>query len=84
MESIKLGPLNKFLSDTSKPSIPNVCLIDAAYSLARALHYLQEQKIVHGRIRCGLLYVIRFDTRSNSLLVRLGDPGFQKSYTRAE
>lgn len=83
IESTKLGPLNEFLHKQQKSLIHPICLIDAAYTLARALHYLQEQKIVHGRIRCQSLHVIRFET-PNYLLVRLGDPGFQKSYTNAE
>lgn len=82
IESIKLGPLNEFLR-SEKSSMANVCLLDAAYTLARALHYLQEQNIVHGMIRCKSLYVVHFKS-PNQLVVRLGYPGFQKSYTNAE
>lgn len=39
IESTKLGPLDVFLR-TSKQTISVLCLIDAAYSLARALYYL--------------------------------------------
>lgn len=83
IESIKLGSLNEFLRSAQKELVANVCLIDAAYTLARALLYLQEQNLVHGRIRCKSLYVVRFDA-PNSLMVRLGDSGFQKSYINSE
>lgn len=39
MESLKMGPLDEFLRSARK-SVNLTCLIDAAYSLARALHYL--------------------------------------------
>lgn len=83
IESTRLGPLDEFLRGHSKHAIPMVALIEASYSLARALHYLRENNIVHGRVRCSKLQVIRFDS-PNSLLVRLGDPGFQKRYTENE
>lgn len=78
-ESIKRGPLTEFLQSAKNSTVSDGCLINAAYTLARALHYLQEQNIVHGRIRCESLYVIDFES-PDSLVVRLGDPGFQKSY----
>lgn len=39
VESIHMGPLDEFLRNANE-SVSTVCLIDAAYSLARALHYL--------------------------------------------
>lgn len=83
IESTKLGSLDEFLQRPIGQSISMVGLIDAAYSLARALHYLQENNIIHGRIRCASVYVIRYEV-PNMLLVRLGDPGFQKTYTQNE
>ncbi len=38
--------------------------------------------MIHGKIRCGSLHVVKFD--GTSLVVRLGDPGFHSSYTKAE
>lgn len=83
IESTKLGSLDDFLQKPVGQSISIVGLIDAAYSLARALHYLQENNIIHGRLRCSSLFVIRYEV-PNMLLVRLGDPGFQKTYTKNE
>lgn len=42
IESIKLGPFDELLrnSKKNKKSLPLECLIDASYTLARALHYL--------------------------------------------
>lgn len=83
IESTKLGSLDEFLQKPFGQSISIVGLIDVAYSLARALHYLLENNIVHGRIRCSSLFVIRYKA-PDMLLVRLGDPGFQKAYTENE
>lgn len=83
IESTKLGSLDEFLQKQPKHTVSTVALIDTAYSLARALHYLQENNIIHGRIRCMSLQVIRFEP-PNMLLARLGDPGFQQSYTNQE
>lgn len=83
IESTKLGSLDGFLHKPVGQSISIVGLIDAAHSLARALHYLQEKNIVHGRIRCASIYVIRYEV-PNMLLVRLGDPGVQTTYTKNE
>lgn len=38
LESIQMGPLDQFLR--TEKDVPKVCLIEASYSLARALHYL--------------------------------------------
>lgn len=46
IESTRLGPLDEFLSDTKNISI--VCLIDAAFSLARALYFLVSLSLVSG------------------------------------
>lgn len=81
MESTKFGPLDEFLR--AHPNISKVCLIDAAYSIARALHYLQENGIIHGKIRCSTVHVVKFIS-PNLLEVKLGDPGFQKKLTAHE
>lgn len=83
IESTKLGSLDQFLQRQPNHSVSVVSLIDASFSLARALHYLQENNIIHGRIRCASLQVIRYEA-PNMLLVRLGDPGFQRTYSRNE
>lgn len=82
IESTRWGPLDKFLQSSHRP-FNTQALIDAAYSLARALHYLQENNIVHGKIRCGTLQVIGFEEQKE-LTIRLGDPGLQESYTEEE
>lgn len=85
IESTKLGPLDEFLQlKTPKLGVVSIIgLIDTAYSLTRALYYLQENNIIHGRIRCSSLHVIRFE-EPNMLVVRLGDPGLHKTYTKNE
>lgn len=82
IESIKMGPLDEFLRTQRQP-MADVCMIDAAYTLARALHYLQENEIVHGRIRCSKLQVVKFTSPSH-LVVRLGDPGFPQPFQQNE
>jgi Janus kinase 2 len=83
IESINMGPLDEFLRVRSREQLGFVCLIDAAYALVRALHYLQEHKIVHGRIRCSTLQVAKFEGKTN-LVVKLGDPGFARPFTKAD
>lgn len=80
LESTHMGSLDQFLHH--HPPIKPVKLIEVSYTLARALHYLQENNIIHGRIRCNSLFVVRNDEQN--FIVRLGDPGFQKSYTNDE
>lgn len=80
MESTRLGSFDEFLQQHHQISARN--LIEASLTLARALHYLQENNIIHGRIRCASLYVARYD--EDNLLVRLGDPGLRKTYTNDE
>lgn len=81
MESTRLGSLDDFLQ-RQHPPISAEKLIETSLTLARALHYLQENNIIHGRIRCASLYVVRHDEQN--FIVRLGDPGFRKSYTNDE
>lgn len=82
MESTRIGSLDEFLQKHHRPQVSVKNLIEASLTLARALHYLQENNMIHGRIRCASLYVVRHD--EDNLIVRLGDPGFRKSYTNDE
>lgn len=82
LESTKYGPFDDFLRKRSS-EIETVMLIDAAYSLAKALHYLQENNIIHSKIRCSSLHVHKF-IPSSTLVVKLGDPGFEAEYTTEE
>lgn len=82
LESTKFGQFNEFLRRKTN-SIKSFMLIDAAYSLAKALHYLQENKLIHTKIRCSSLQVVKFTPNMN-LVVKLGDPGLEKLYTFEE
>ncbi|XP_059614533.1 tyrosine-protein kinase hopscotch [Phlebotomus argentipes] len=77
MESSGLGPLNEYFRQVAV--LPLSCLISIAYSLLRAIIYLQNESIVHNRIRCSSLYVV--SQNDTDVYVRLGDPGFQTTLT---
>lgn len=79
-ESARLGTLDEYLQ--RRPLLSKRLLIEASLTLARALHYLHDDNIIHGRIRCSSLHVVRHDEQD--LIVRLGDPGLRKSYTDDE
>lgn len=76
------GSLDLLLQKFPKP-FDTIQLIDTAYSLAKALQYLQENKIIHGRIRCSTLQVIRYH-HPEMLSIRLGDPGLNQEYSDKE
>lgn len=76
------GPLDQLMRRFARP-FGVIQLIDAAYSLARALQYLQENKIIHGRIRCNTLQVVHY-SHPEELKIRLGDPGLVPQYTDEE
>lgn len=81
LESIKLGPLDEFLrSPKNRKDIKHIDLVDTAYALAKALHYLQENQIVHGRIRCSTLQVTQFSP-DRQFIVKLGDPGLNTNFS---
>lgn len=80
-ESARLGTLDEYLQRLHLP-LSKKQLIEAALTLARALHYLHDDNIIHGRIRCASLHVVRHDDQD--LIVRLGDPGIRKTYTDDE
>lgn len=46
VESLQMGPLDQFLRTVE--TVSTVCMIDATYSLARALHYLVSDLVVIG------------------------------------
>ncbi|KAL7041532.1 hypothetical protein ACKWTF_000809 [Chironomus riparius] len=85
LESIKFGPLDEFLrSHRYRKHVILLNLVETAYSLAKALHYLQEKQIVHGRIRCSSLEVTQFLPENNDFFVKLGDPGLPYNYTEKD
>lgn len=71
MEYLPFGPLDAFLMAHQK-NLKYVDLIESVTYVARALWYLNENNMVHGRIRCHNLFVVNY--ASNSLKVKLGDP----------
>lgn len=80
METIRVGPLDEFLRNPKhRKDVKLLDLVEIAYTLAKALHYLQENQIVHGRIRCSTLQVTQFEP-NNQLVVKLGDPGVPLDY----
>lgn len=73
MEYFSLGPLDVYLRENGNCVQP-VDLVEAATSLARALWYLEEQGLLHGKIRCRKLFVASHEEGSK-FKVKLGDPG---------
>lgn len=73
MELSRDDPLDEFLR--RHPKVTFGSLLAVAHSLARALYYLQEKQLVHGRIRCSSMLVTLYDRRENRLIAKLGDPG---------
>ncbi|KAI1301952.1 Tyrosine-protein kinase JAK2 [Halotydeus destructor] len=71
MEHLPHGPLDEFLKK-NQSSLKVVDLIECATYVARALWFLEENKLVHGLIRCHNLMVSSY-TKSN-LKVKLSDP----------
>lgn len=82
LESTKLGSLDEFMRKLNEP-IKEVSLINVAHSLARAIHFLHEKNMIHGRIRCSALYVVKYKPPS-TIVVRLGDPGLRDTYSSLE
>ncbi|CRK93974.1 CLUMA_CG007500, isoform A [Clunio marinus] len=81
LESIAYGPFDELLrSQKYGKDIKLLDLVETSYSLAKALHFLQELQIVHGKIRCSSLQVTKF-TPNEQLVVKLGDPGLPTEYT---
>ncbi|XP_055540141.1 tyrosine-protein kinase hopscotch [Wyeomyia smithii] len=84
LESYREGPLDEFLR--RHPRVSFSSLIEVAHSLARALYYLQENGLVHGRLRCSSMLVTQYDRNENRLIAKLGDPGLrqQQQYTERD
>ncbi|KAL5275014.1 JAK2 family protein [Megaselia abdita] len=61
-------------------SMPLRCLLEAVYSLVRAVIYLQENEFNHPKIRCSNIFVTKYDRKSNVLITKLGDPGLPRLY----
>ncbi|KAG8180450.1 hypothetical protein JTE90_022795 [Oedothorax gibbosus] len=80
MEWLPIGTLDKYLQ-SQQASLKEVDLVEAAYHIARALWYLEEQHVCHGNIRCHNI-LIASHTES-SFKVKLADPGLI-SYTDAD
>ncbi|XP_015930975.1 tyrosine-protein kinase JAK2 [Parasteatoda tepidariorum] len=72
MEWLPLGPLDRYLLGQGK-KMPEVDLIEAAYYVAKALWYLEEQQTVHGNIRCHNILVANHT--DSSFKVKITDPG---------
>ncbi|XP_018333328.1 tyrosine-protein kinase hopscotch [Agrilus planipennis] len=81
LEYMKLGNLDQYLQ-RNKSSLKEVDLIEAATNLASALWHLEENGIVHGKIRCKKLLVSYHDDRV--FTVKLSDPGVRYSYSSNE
>ncbi|RWS17732.1 tyrosine-protein kinase JAK2-like protein, partial [Dinothrombium tinctorium] len=71
IEYLPHGPFDAFLL-THQSLLKVVDLIESVTYAARALWYLQENNLVHGRIRCHNLLVATYNT--NTLRVKLSDP----------
>ncbi|KFM64636.1 Protein-tyrosine kinase 2-beta, partial [Stegodyphus mimosarum] len=72
MEWLPMGTLDKYLQ-THENKLRQVDLVEAAYHIARALWYLEEQQCCHGSIRCHNIMVASHT--DNSFKVKLADPG---------
>ncbi|EZA58280.1 hypothetical protein DMN91_006513 [Ooceraea biroi] len=80
-ELVKLGPLDKYLRSNPVEAIKEVDLVEATTCLATALWHLEDNHVVHGKIRCeNVLVHVHTD---NSFIVKLADPGLF-TYTEAD
>ncbi|XP_055594135.1 tyrosine-protein kinase hopscotch [Uranotaenia lowii] len=82
LESSLEDPLDVFLRKRKHVSLAS--LIEVGHSLTRALYYLQENKFVHGRIRCSSMFVTKYDRNEGTLVAKLGDPGLVHQYIYTE
>ncbi|XP_072764255.1 tyrosine-protein kinase hopscotch [Anoplolepis gracilipes] len=72
LELVKLGPLDKYLRNNTQ-IVKIADMVEAAACLTKALWHLEENHVVHGRIRCRRVFVhVHTDS---SFIVKLGDPG---------
>ncbi|KAK9719328.1 Protein tyrosine and serine/threonine kinase [Popillia japonica] len=80
-EYVRFGPLDEYLRK-SKHKMKEVDLIEASSNLASALWHLEENGIVHGKIRCRKLLVHNHD--ENNFAVKLTDPGISSGYPASD
>lgn len=69
----KLGPLDEYLRNNSE-IIETADMVEAAACLSTALWHLEENRVVHGKIRCAGVFV-HIHIKKVSFIVKLGDPG---------
>lgn len=67
-EFFPLGSLAKFLKTSSE--VTDVTIKSILCQLARALLFLQEKKVVHGKIRCHNIFI----TKAEPIKVKITDP----------
>lgn len=86
MELSRDDPLDEFLRrhPDRERQVQLSSLIDVAHSLARALYYLQENGLVHGRIRCSAMRVTLYDRKEKRLIAKLADPGLRQQHQYTE
>ncbi|XP_043204209.1 tyrosine-protein kinase hopscotch-like [Amphibalanus amphitrite] len=74
MDWYPLGPLDSYLAE-NKHTLMEVDLVEAGTYLAKALWYLDEQGVTHGKLRCRNVLVS--SRAENKFHVRLADPGLR-------
>eukprot|EP00095_Tigriopus_kingsejongensis_P006153 snap_masked-scaffold40_size501252-processed-gene-0.1 protein:Tk06153 transcript:snap_masked-scaffold40_size501252-processed-gene-0.1-mRNA-1 annotation:"tyrosine-protein kinase hopscotch" len=62
--------------------IRNLELLEACRSMAKALWYLEERGMVHGKVSCQNIFVAQHTDQE--LHVKLGDPGIDGEYTTSD
>ncbi|XP_011191095.1 tyrosine-protein kinase hopscotch [Zeugodacus cucurbitae] len=83
MEYTAYGPLDKFLCK-HKDKISFKMRLWIMYGLVKGMAYLVQEGLYHGFIRCSNMYVTKFDARSDTFEVKIGDPGFRRSYSNKD
>lgn len=83
MEYSRFGPLNEFLRRSKEP-VSVACLLEAVHGLVRAVVYLQENCVIHKYIRCSNLQLVKYDPKTNTMVAKLADPGFPKTYKQED
>ncbi|XP_055912782.1 tyrosine-protein kinase hopscotch [Eupeodes corollae] len=80
VEHSKYGPLNRFLS--TRRNVSFRCLLELANGLVRAVAFMQEKRIYHGRIRCSSLMVTSYCPEKNVIVAKLADFGIRREYDK--
>lgn len=73
LELVRHGPLDEYLTSSTSQTVKTVDMVEATACLATALWHLEENGVVHGKIRCSKL-LLHAHT-DNSFVVKLADPG---------